>query len=127
MKILAVGKTSTERAALSVARELGLETGGQCRRGQNYHDCVSANSAQADVTIVLTRSRWPQVRTQRYIHRTPSPASSDVMLCDAAREIPACREWFRRDRVGVLHITGHVPYSAAKVFLRAVLNSEAVS
>ncbi len=100
MKILAAGKTSSERAALSVAWELGFETGGQCRKGQNYHDCVAANSAQADATIVLTRSRWPQVRTQRYVHRTPSPASSDVMLCDAAREIPACREWFRRDRVG---------------------------
>lgn len=33
MKILAAGKTSSERAALSVARELGLEIGGQCRKG----------------------------------------------------------------------------------------------
>ena len=125
MKIVAAGKTSSERAALSVARELGLESEGQCRTGQEYHDCVSANSAQADATIVLTRSRYSQVRTQRYIHRTPSPASSDILLCNAAREIPACREWFRRDRVEVLHVTGHVPFSQAKVFLRAVLKDDA--
>lgn len=126
MKILAAGKTSSERAALSVARELGLDSRGQCRKGQDYHDCVAANSAKADATIVLTRSRYPQVRTQRYIHKTPSPASSDVILCDP-RAIPGCREWFRRDRVEVLHISGHVPYSESKAFLREVLKGDAVA
>jgi hypothetical protein len=120
MKILAAGKTSSERAALSIARELGLDTGGRCRKGGDYHDCVSANSAAAEATIVLTRSRYPQLRTTRHIHRTPSPASSDIMLTDH-RSIPGCREWFRRDRVGVLHVTGHLPYSEAKQLLRAIL------
>jgi len=124
MKIIAAGRTSSERAALSVACELGIESGGQCCKGQDYHDCVAANSAVSEATIVLTRSRYPQVRTQRYIHRTPSLASSDVMLSDH-RSIPVCREWFRRDRVGVLYVTGHVPYSEAKAFLRAILQDVA--
>lgn len=120
MKILAAGKTSSERAALSVARELGLDWGGQCRKGQDYHECVAANSAAADATIVLTRSRYQQVRTQWHIHETPSPALSDVMLTDP-RSIPGCREWFRRDRVKVLNVFGHLPYTDSKKLLRAIL------
>ena len=123
MKILAAGKTSTERTALSVAREFGLETGGQCRKGQDYHDCVAANTAASEATIILTKSRWPQLQTTRHIWRTTPPASGAIML-DDHRSIPGCREWFRRDRVSILHITGHVPFSEAKVFLRAVLNNE---
>ena len=39
------------------------------------------------------------------------------------QNIAAVRKWFRRDRIEVLHVTGHVPFSAAKEFLRAVLNN----
>ena len=124
MKILAAGKTSTERAVLSVARELGLEIGGRCLKGQNYHECVAANSANAEATIVLTRSRYPQVKTERYTHRTPSPAFGYLFLCNADREIPKCREWFCRDRVRVLHVTGHVPFSEAKKILWALLQND---
>jgi len=41
MKILAAGKTSTERAALSVARDLGLDSGGRCAKGQDYSEAIT--------------------------------------------------------------------------------------
>lgn len=32
-------------------------------------------------------------------------------------------EWFRRDGVTIVHVTGHVPFSQSKVFLRAVFKT----
>ncbi len=124
MKILSAGKTSSERAALSVARELGLEIGGRCLKSQDYHTCIAANCAASEATIILTKGQWPQVRTTRHIYRTPSPTGSVIML-DDYRSIPNTREWFRRDRVTVVHVTGHLPYTDSKNLLRAILQDVA--
>ena len=125
MKILSAGRTSVERAALSVARELGLPTEGRCPINQDYHTAVEHNVSAADGTLVLTWSRTPRfwVPTMYAILCSSKP-SMGVAVRDQ-QYIEATHDWFRRDRIEVLHVTGHVSFSAAKVFLRAVLNDEA--
>ena len=123
MKILAAGRTSTERAALSIARELGLDSGGRCLKGQDYRETITRSATEAQATISLTRSRHPQMRTLRPIFNAPSLAFGFAILRDK-KAIADIREWFRRDRVEVVHVTGHVPYSEAKEFLREVLKNE---
>ena len=124
MKILAAGKTSVERAALSVARELGLDGGGRCAKGQDYRETVTRNATEAEATISLTRSRHPQMRTLRPIFQAPSLAFGFAILTDK-KAIADIREWFRRDHVMVVHVTGHVPYTQAKEFLLGVFKNKA--
>jgi len=74
MKILAAGKTSAERAVLSIARELGLDFGGRCRKGQDYREAVTRNTTLAEATISVTRSRYPTLRTTQPIFEATSYA-----------------------------------------------------
>jgi hypothetical protein len=122
MKILAAGKTSSERAALSVARELGLDTGGQCRKGQDYRETVTHNAAEAQATITLTRSRYPTARTTRPIFQAESYALGFAII-NNKRAVAGIRRWFRRNRVNVVHITGHVPFTPSMKFLRSLFNT----
>jgi hypothetical protein len=122
MKILAAGKTSSERAALSIARELDLDMGGQCRKKQNYWEAVGLNTTEAQATISLTRSRYPTPRTMRLILQAESYAFGFAIMRNE-KTIDYIREWFRRDGVTIVHVTGHVPFSQSKVFLRAVFKT----
>src|SRR5262245_23421352 len=74
MKIVSAGKTNTERAALAVARELGipceklqiLATTGS-RQKTIYDASLDQNFAKSDVTLMLTYShpprwKWPLAR-----------------------------------------------------------------
>lgn len=121
MKILSAGKTSAERAALSVARELGLPTDGRCPKNQDYHAVIEHNVGVADGTLVLTWSRTPHFWSPTMHAILCSSKPSMGVAVRHQQDIKAARDWFRRDRIEVLHVTGHVQFSVAKDFLRAVL------
>jgi len=59
MKILTAGKTSSKRAALLVARELGLPAEGRCCKTQSHLRSSQRNIKAADGTIHLSWSRAP--------------------------------------------------------------------
>jgi len=47
-----------------------------------------------------------------------------VAVCHR-QNIVATRDWIRRYRIKILHVTGPVSFSRARGFLRAVLKNEA--
>ena len=54
MRILSAGKTSAERAALSIARELGFPIEGRCPKGQDYLAAIQHNLRACDGTLELS-------------------------------------------------------------------------
>ncbi|HEX5725703.1 MAG TPA: putative molybdenum carrier protein [Longimicrobiaceae bacterium] len=146
MKIVSGGQTGVDRAALDVAMELGLETGGWCPAGRLAEDgpipdryplaeTPSADPAQrtewnvrdSDGTLVLTGAgaspgtEWTLETVQRlgrpvYLRSAGSPA-------DAGR----FRRWLEVYDVRTLNVAGpresESPgvYAAAAALLRALL------
>ncbi len=118
MRILTAGRTSSERAAVAVARELNIPCAGRCSVSTRtaYLRCIARNARSADGTVVVTRHRFPLLRSpvMLAILRSPKPGLAGGM------EVEITKKWIRRKRIRVLHITGHAPRRSTMQFLRAV-------
>ena len=127
MKILAAGRTSAERAALSIARELELSIEGRGPKNQTHLQSIKHNVRDADGTLGLTWSGPPHSRSPviNAILRSPKPSMGVAVRHQG--NVASVREWILRHKIKALHVTGHVPFTASKQFLRKVLNNGAVA
>lgn len=121
IKILSAGQTSSERAAITVARELGIPCAGRCRAAPGsaaYLRCITRNARCADGTIVVTRNRLPRMRSAVMLAIWEN---SKVGLLGGV-EIEFTKKWIRRKRILKVLITGHAPMRQTVEYLRAVFD-----
>ena len=145
-RIVSGGQTGVDRAALDVAREVGIPSGGWCPRGRlaedgpidarypldetpspDYTQRTRWNVRDSDGTLVLTRAspRGGTAFTLRCARRLHRP----VLVIDLSlpSEPAALREWAEARAVGTLNVAGPrestAPgiYAEAVAFLRAAL------
>jgi hypothetical protein len=148
MKIVSGGQTGVDRAALDVALELGLPSGGWCPRGRKAEDgrisdhyplveTTSADYAQrtewnvrdSDGTLVLTRGEpaGGTALTIELAQRLGKPCL--VVDLNANPEAGMVRTWLGEQSIHVLNVAGprasQSPgiHEAVQSFLRQVLSS----
>jgi putative molybdenum carrier protein len=146
-KLISGGQTGVDRAALDVARELGIASGGWCPQGRRAEDGRLAdyypmqetpageyaqrtewNVRDADGTLVLTRGR-PSEGTAFTIEMARRHGKPCLVL-DLSAEQPSpatALAWAHEDGVRILNIAGpresKCPgiYEEAKALLRQLL------
>ncbi len=124
-KIVSGGQTGVDRAALDVARELGLPCGGWIPRGRRAEDGRLAaiypmretesreyaprtrlNVRDSDATLILTRGR-PTGGTALTAECARALGRPHLVVDLAgAIDLPAIREWLARHDVKVLNVAG---------------------
>jgi hypothetical protein len=146
-KLISGGQTGVDRAALDVARELGIASGGWCPQGRRAEDGPLAdcyplqetpageyaqrtewNVRDADGTLVLTRSR-PSEGTAFTIEMARRHGKPCLVLdVSAGQPSPAtARAWAHAHGVRILNVAGpresKCPgiYEEAKALLRQLL------
>ena len=119
MKILSAGQTSSERAAIAVARELNIPCSGLCRATTRtaYLRCIAWNASDADGTVVVTRSRLPRMRSPVMLAIWENSKRGLV----GGMNVKFTRKWIRKKKIHLLHVTGTAPSRQTVQFLRAVL------
>ena len=150
-RIVSGGQTGVDRAALDVARELGLEHGGHCPRGRRaedgripsryelqetasagYAERTGRNVEAADATLVLHRG--PLLGGTALTVRRARGAGRPVRTVDLgslAGEPGETRLWLERESVRTLNVAGPRASQApgladeARAFLRGLLASQA--
>jgi hypothetical protein len=145
------GQTGVDRAALDVARALGLERGGFCPKGRRaedgriparyplretdsraYAERTRRNVRTADATLVLTGQACTQVPvggtalTLRAAHEAGTPCRH-VRLPATNEQVAAVRRWLANGDVRTLNVAGPRAseedgiYDTARVFLEQML------
>jgi len=147
-RIVSGGQTGVDRAALDVARELGVPSGGWCPKGRTAEDGVLAacykmketptadyplrtewNVRDSDATLVLTRGE-PTEGTAFTIELARRLRKPSVVI-DLAQQtnISPLLDWISAHNIQTLNIAGpresKCPgiYAEASKFLRHVLSS----
>jgi len=147
-RIVSGGQTGVDRAALDVARELGVPSGGWCPKGRTAEDGVLAacykmketptadyplrtewNVRDSDATLVLTRGE-PTEGTAFTIELARRLRKPSVVV-DLAQQtnISPLLDWISAHNIQTLNIAGpresKCPgiYAEASKFLRHVLSS----
>ena len=147
-RIVSGGQTGVDRAALDVARELGVPSGGWCPKGRTAEDGVLAacykmketptadyplrtewNVRDSDATLVLTRGE-PTEGTAFTIELARRLRKPSVVV-DLAQQtnISPLLDWISTHNIQTLNIAGpresKCPgiYAEASKFLRHVLSS----
>ncbi len=147
-RIVSGGQTGVDRAALDVARELGVPSGGWCPKGRTAEDGVLAacykmketptadyplrtewNVRDSDATLVLTRGEPTEgtAFTIELARRLRKPS----LVIDLAQQtnISPLLDWISAHNIQTLNIAGpresKCPgiYAEASKFLRHVLSS----
>jgi hypothetical protein len=149
VRIVSGGQTGVDRAALDVARELGIERGGWCPAGRLAEDGriadeyplreaassepdvrTGANVRDSDGTLVVARAelRGGTLLTVREAERLGKPLLIvEVDDDDLDRHV---RAWLQRERIEKLNVAGpresEEPgiYELASLLLRRVLGGE---
>lgn len=125
LRIVSGGQTGVDRAALDVARELGLPCGGWCPRGRRAEDgripdryplCETPSAAypqrtewnvrDSAGTLVLARGRpsGGTALTVRLAARMGRPCL--VVDLDGAPDPEAIADWLREQRLEVVNVAG---------------------
>ena len=156
MKLVSGGQTGADRAALDVARELGLPSGGWVPRGRRAEDGripddytglretdspdysvrTARNVDDSDATLVVCYGA-PTGGTALTV-RLARQRKRPLLVLDLERHDPAAaaaelRQWLAHERPGCLNVAGprasHEPRIGAAVaaLLRAALTPEPVS
>jgi hypothetical protein len=145
-KVISGGQTGVDRAALDVAAELAVPSGGWCPRGRRAEDGVipaayvlketpssgypertAWNVRDSDGTLILARGRprGGTALTVSLARRTGKPVL--VVDLDAGGGPQEVRGWLCEKRIGVLNVAGpresEAPgiHDQAAAFLRLVL------
>ena len=147
-KIVSGGQTGVDRAALDVARELGLPCGGWCPKGRKAEDGPIAlryplqetpsddyaqrtvwNVRDSDGTLILTRGQ-PTEGTALTIELAERQGKPHLVLdLDAQPERASVRTWVTTHRIRALNIAGPREekspgiYALASQFLRQLLST----
>jgi hypothetical protein len=145
-RVVSGGQTGVDRAALDVARELGIAIGGWCPKGRRAEDGLidasyplqetpdaayaqrtAWNVRDSDATLVLTRGevRGGTAQTLECAERSGKPH----LVLDAfdPAGVAAARDWLAAHRIRILNVAGPREskspgvYDAASAFLRRVL------
>ena len=124
-KIISGGQTGVDRAALDVARELGLPIGGWCPKGRRAEDGpidpsyplqetlsssypvrTEQNVLAADGTLILTRGR-PQGGTN-LTRKLARGALRPYLLVDLSvgEAVHVVQEWGGRNNIEILNVAG---------------------
>jgi hypothetical protein len=146
--IVSGGQTGVDRAALDVARLLGVANGGWCPKGRRAEDGpidaryplresasrsyavrTRLNVRDSDGTLVLTRgpARNGTALTIRLARRLRRPLLVVNLVSARHVEVRGVRRWLRRARVAVLNVAGPREskspgvYALAAAFLERVL------
>lgn len=146
-KVISGGQTGVDRAALDVALELGVPTGGWCPKGRkaedgpldprypltetpsdDYWQRTEWNVRDSDGTLVLTRGKPTEgtAFTLELTKKLRKPCLA-LDLNDAPSEA-AVRSWATAHKVSVLNVAGPREskgpglYAQASTFLRKVLS-----
>ena len=145
--IVSGGDTGVDRAALDVARSLGIACGGWCPAGRvaddgrihrcyglaetpsaNYLQCTDWNVRDSDGTLILARGRLSggTLNTLRYaLQRYRKPAL--VLQVRRGNDLRRVRSWLRRRHIRVLNVGGPREakrrgiYRQARALLSAIL------
>lgn len=149
-RLISGGQTGVDRAALDVARELGLACGGWCPKGRlaedgvipahyaleetpsaKYRQRTKWNVRDSDGTLVLTKGRptGGTALTVEVAARLNKPCLIlDLSRCPQPSEV---QDWASRHQIKVLNVAGPrestAPgiYKEAAAFLRQVLSTRA--
>ena len=146
LAIVSGGQTGVDRAALDVARELGLRAGGWCPRGRRAEDGpipdryplretpsssyplrTEWNVRDSDGTLILHRGalRGGTALTRRLARRLGRPLLAVDLVAPPAAG--AVRAWLAHERIATLNVAGpresEQPgiHAASATFLREVL------
>jgi hypothetical protein len=146
-RIVSGGQTGVDRAALDVARALGIECGGWCPRGrraedgpispdyplvetesQHYEERTDRNVLDSDGTLILTQGELAggTALTRDLALRHGRP----VLVVDLIENPPVrtARDWIESNRIATLNVAGPREsgrpgvHAAAKRFLTALLD-----
>lgn len=145
-RIVSGGQSGADRAALDVALELGLATGGWCPQGRraedgpiderydlvetpspDYLERTDWNVRDSDGTLIVARRPLSggTAVTERFARRRRKPCL--VVHPDDPDAVDATREWLRLHGIAVLNVAGPREssgvdsYDATKRLLEAVL------
>jgi hypothetical protein len=124
-KIISGGQTGVDRAALDLAADLGLESGGWCPRGRraedgiipdqyalketpsrDYEQRTEWNVRDADATLILTTGK-PEGGTQLTIE-TAQRLDKPFYVVDllAPRNLQGLQYWVEYEKIHVLNVAG---------------------
>jgi predicted Rossmann fold nucleotide-binding protein DprA/Smf involved in DNA uptake len=125
VEIVSGGQTGVDRAALDVARELGLRCGGWCPSGRRaedgaiparyplretpstaYPERTEWNVRDSDGTLILHRGplRGGSALTRRLARRLGRPALAVDLSAGPIRQ--SVRDWIARERIATLNVAG---------------------
>ncbi len=148
-KIVSGGQTGVDRAALDVARELGLESGGWCPKGRLAEDgCIPAhyplretetsdyaertklNVRDSEGTLILTVG--PPIGGTAYTIACARDLEKPYCAVDLSQEFAPARvkQWLEKRQIVILNVAGprqsQSPdaYTLASRFLRICLGSD---
>lgn len=148
--VVSGGQTGVDRAALDVARQLGLRHGGWCPRGRlaedgpipdryhlrqtesaDYPVRTERNVLDSDGTLILYRGRL--VGGTALTHRLTRRHGKPCCLVDLARHVrfARVRQWLARHAIRVLNVAGPRESTApgigraASAFLEAIFSANA--
>jgi hypothetical protein len=146
IRIISGGQTGVDRAALDVARELGLPSGGWCPKGRRAEDGpidpsyplketgsssypvrTNRNVLDADGTLILTRGelKGGTALTRKLARAASRPYLIINLYDEENRQIVL--EWGRRNKISLLNVAGPREsealgiYDQAARFLKKVL------
>ena len=147
-RIVSGGQTGVDRAALDVARELGVPSGGWCPKGRTAEDGVLAacykmketptadyplrtewNVRDSDATLVLTRGEPTEGTAFTIVLARRLRKPSVVIDLAQQTNISPLLDWISAHNIQTLNIAGpresKCPgiYAEASKFLRHVLSS----
>lgn len=124
-KIISGGQTGVDRAALDVAADLGLETGGWCPKGRraedgiipdhyalketpsrDYEQRTEWNVRDSDATLILTTGK-PEGGTGLAIE-TAQRLEKPFYVVDllTSRNLPSLQYWVEYEKIKVLNVAG---------------------
>ena len=126
MRIVSGGQTGVDRAALDVARELGIPHGGWCPKGRRaedgplpahyaltetpsdgYIERTTWNVRDSDATLILTigTPNGGTLQTQQDAQRLKKPCLV-VDLSKPTDPLPMIRHWLSENKIKVLNVAG---------------------
>ena len=124
-KLISGGQTGVDRAALDLANDLGLESGGWCPRGRraedgiipdqyalketpgrDYEQRTEWNVRDSDGTLILTTGK-PEGGTQLTIE-TAQRLEKPFYVVDllAPRNLPGLQYWVEYEKIHTLNVAG---------------------
>lgn len=147
-KIVSGGQTGVDRAALDVAREIGIETGGWCPKGRiaedgaiaaqyiltetpsaEYAERTEWNVRDSDATLIVDHGFLTSGTAMTRDFAIAMARPFHVVDLSYDRKVPVVLEWLKIHKISTLNVAGpresKTPgiYNETKAFLSELLKS----